>query len=199
MMDEMLPGGSSISTRKANKEKFAIALQFCEGCSVRRQCDESARATGDHLWSVRGGVSPFDRDNDVTIRKPAPTKESAKLGDHVTMWHEFASGTPRDLAWRASDLPQAYARRALDQIVGFVMSMEPTARWEAHKNPHHNTVKPGVGWVISTDETRNLVGVLTEERGRITRRVREVMKMTLSDGVNLSELPPLKVIPTSYF
>lgn len=198
VMDEMGEGGSTIRTRKENVAKFAVALEYCNGCSVRRQCNESAILTGDHVWSVRGGISPYDREREV-ISKPTPTEDSARPGDHLRMWREFASLSPRDEAWRASELPQRDARRALDQIVGFVMDGDPTAVWQAHRNPHHDPVKPGVGWVISVNHTKDVVGLLTMERGRVTRRVRQTMKVTLSDSVNLRELPLLKVMPKGYF
>lgn len=197
-MGEVPEGGSAATTKNLNVEKFRHALAICRGCDVVRQCEQDAIHHGDHLYSVRGGVSPYDRDRTSTSIKPKPNPNTARPEDHPEMWNLYAGNIQRDDVWRAADMTQNAARRVLDQMIGAVTSGPQTVTWQAHRDPAHHPVKPGAGWIVSIGHAGDVACVITVARGRVTRRIRLVKQMTFIDGVTTDGLPPLLNKPALY-
>lgn len=151
-----------------NEKKFAEAKKHCAVCPVLDDCERDAQISGDYSYTLRGGLSPYDRPG-VKVGYPLATHAEALALEHARAREKalkaFRQGTPLNTLSR----PAQEALRAFKQDMA---TAPPDAHWDDF-NPGSWTMKPwkaGSGWAVSQDSTRSVVKVMyITEQGLKTR------------------------------
>lgn len=166
---EDLGGVHNSKVRALNEVRFAEAKLFCDTCPVVAECDAEGKLMGDTSWSIRGGLSPYDR----TERVGYPVGlEDAKRRD---------ASAARERAWQrymegeSTERLSASGRRAVDaRRRALVEDTEPDCSWDDFSHGYNTGGRPwkaGSGWAISQDRTRSVVMILKlNPSGKISTR-----------------------------
>lgn len=138
-----------------NKARLAITREkFCNHCTVVAECEHSAQVEGSIAFSLRGGISPYDR-RGVPVGRTRP--------DGISKINKVLAGD-REYESMLRGEPQNPASRDAVRARNKARAQSPAdAHWRAHKPgwaTENHSVEPGSGWALSQDLTRTVLMVL---------------------------------------
>lgn len=153
-----------------NKMRLAYAREeFCDHCPVTAECNDSAVFEGSHAWSLRGGITPYEREG-VKAGRPKPDglfKANSEADDAAEV-RAWLRGEPIGDRQAGKDARRRYLKG--------ITEGPQTAFWEAHevrgsRNP--SPVSAGAGWALSQDLTGTVL--MVAHRTGVGMRTRYVM------------------------
>ena len=147
---------------------MGLKEEFCNHCPVVAECNESAILEGSHVWSLRGGLTPYEREG-ITPGKIEPDgiyRSNRDIEDQRE-YAKFLRGEPIGLGSERG--------KHVRQRVNKERAEGPQdALWEAHSiREGHGTiaVPAGSGWALSQDPTGTTLKVMyRSSRGALLSR-----------------------------
>ncbi len=161
-------GVTNAKVRSANQLRFQEALTYCNVCPVMQACDQDAEFFGDQVYTVRGGLTPYDR----AERTGYPVGDTGFMDmeaarARLSAWQRYEgnlglSGISAGVrAWMTAE-----KKRFADR--------EPDAMWDDFTVRSWDGTKwyEGEGWAISQDRTRSVVKIMIRQKnGSLTSRL----------------------------
>lgn len=151
--------------------------KYCNHCSVVAECNDSAVREGSHAWSLRGALTPYEREGiKVGSCQPDGIFEDNREADRAVAYKNFLAGKP--LVGEAG----RYARQSINARRS---SKPEDAFWEPHSIPSGkgtNAVSEGAGWALSQDPTGTTLMVLYRGAGGSLRTRFVLTKHTIFDS-----------------
>ena len=163
--------------------RFAEANVSCARCDVREECNASAVYYGDAAFSVRGGISPYERP-DVRVGRTMATPdliEAERLRGRERAWNRFLQGLP------LSELEEGHEKH-LAAMKRAIAAGPHTATWRAQNSGDVSGWEAGAGGAISQDKTRSAVKVMYLTGGRLVCRVLSSRHVVYDDDITPKEL-----------
>lgn len=167
-MDASELGVHNSKVRASNLERMREALAFCDVCPVMQTCSQDAEYYGDQVYTVRGGLTPYD----------VPERTGYPIGDTEFMDVEAVNARLR--AWEHFEQGNgleglsAGLRAWLQAEKKLLAEREPTAMWDDFTVKSWDGTKwtAGDGWAISQDKTRSVVKIMIKQKnGSLTTRL----------------------------
>lgn len=148
---------------------FEEALKYCDTCPVTGACLSEALANGDHVWSVRGGKTPYDHEgvSPGRIEATGPSAPERTLAARTAIYRAFLEG-------RGTTNFSGHVKDWLKGEKERLTAGPETASWDYWRPPsgRGNEWPAGGGWVVSQDVTRSVVLVLVKQGdGSLKRRL----------------------------